>query len=74
MAKKTVTIKKDGYKTVWHNNNLGDVDVDVYQGDKLILEWSYPKIVGKKLESNASFWLDQAILEAKQQQEKKDGQ
>lgn len=65
MAKKEVTLTKDGYKTVWRNGTGGSVDVDVYKNDKLVLEWTYPKMFGRSVADNAAGWLDQAVLQTK---------
>lgn len=67
--KKKITIEKNGYRTVWYNGVPGCINVDVFReksdGYELVLEWRYGKVVGNSIMGNATFWLDQAILQAK---------
>jgi len=63
MAKKSVTLEKDGFKTVWHFHDRQELYVDVYKDKQLIIEWGYPRLSGS-LAINATIWQDQAILQA----------
>jgi hypothetical protein len=67
-----IELTRDGYKTVWRNGPKGDgtIYVDVWHGDKHVMEWAYGKVVGNSVMGNASFWLDQAILQAKHEETK----
>jgi hypothetical protein len=70
MAKKEIEMSKSEYVTYWRNGERGMIDVDVYVGPRSetgepILEWSYPKVVGASILGNASFWLEQAICQAR---------
>ncbi len=67
---KEIQLDKDGYFTYWRNGEDGCVDVDVYLGERAdgnepVIEWGYGKVVGNSILGNASFWLDQAVLQAK---------
>jgi hypothetical protein len=67
---KTIELTRDGFKTVWRNSKTrGMIDVDVFVEGETVpcLEWSYGKVVGNSILGNASFWLDQVILEARHQ-------
>ena len=66
---KEIELKRDEFCTYWRNGDGGCIDVDVYVGErtednKPILEWGYGKVVGNSILGNASFWLEQAILQA----------
>lgn len=63
---KTIELTRDSFRTIWRNGERGMIDVDVYYLDHQTscLEWSYGKVAGASIIGNASFWLDQVILEA----------
>ena len=70
---KEIELNRGGYFTYWRNGEGGCVDVDVYEGERAedkepLIEWSYGKVVGNSILGNASFWLEQAILQAKAEQ------
>jgi len=64
---KTIELTKGDFRTVWRNGERGMIDVNVYHkvNETPCVEWSYPKIAGSSIIGNASFWLDQILLEAK---------
>lgn len=72
MAKKTIELTRDGFRTVWQSGESGMIDVNVYVGNNLnpVLEWSYGKVVGQSILGNASFWFDQVVLEARSEMRK----
>ena len=65
--KKTIETKRNGFRLVWQGGEKGMIDVNVYidPNPAPIIEWSYPKVVGNSIMGNASFWEEQACLEAK---------
>jgi len=67
--KRTITLKNDNFTTIWKNGD-GEVLVDVFKGDALILQWAYPKIPGHGgLAGQSNLWFNQAILQATAEQE-----
>lgn len=71
---KEVSMSKGKYETYWRNGERGMINVDVYVGPRSetnspLIEWSYPKVVGSSILGNASFWLDQAIVQAQGEEE-----
>lgn len=72
MAKRKHEVNYQGYKTLWEMGPKGsnEVHVDVYkktatEGDKLVLEWAFPKIRGNNILGNAAIYLDQVLMYAK---------
>lgn len=77
MAKqRTITLHKDGFRTVWRNGPKGsqEIHVDVFKAApdevlppdaKPVLEWAFPKIGGNALNRNAAIFFEQAIIYAK---------
>lgn len=67
MKKQTLTLEKDGYKTVWEKGPKGSQELycDVFLNEVKVLEWSFPWISGNALNGNAAIFLDQAIIYAK---------
>lgn len=69
-TKKTIKLTKDGYLCVFSFDDDRNIQVEVFNGDKLVMEWVYPKIAGNSLIGNASVWLGQAIIQAKHEETK----
>jgi hypothetical protein len=66
-VKNTIVLEKDGFKTTWsRSEDAGCVDILVEKDEQKVMDWTYPTVRGhKNLAAAASFWLDQAILQAK---------
>ena len=75
--RRELTKIKNGYRTVWRwaeDKSFG-VEVDVYEAQKFdskpIIEWGYGRVPGfNSLAALSMLFLDQAILQAKSEQEK----
>lgn len=72
---KEINLTRNEYQTYWRNGERGMIDVEIYHGPRSetnlpVVEWSYPKVVGSSILGNASFWLDQVMLEIKSQNSK----
>tara|TARA_R110002111_G_scaffold76294_3_gene120878 strand:+ start:647 stop:874 length:228 start_codon:yes stop_codon:yes gene_type:complete len=69
--KNEITLERDGVKFVWRN--AGDeVEVDAFKDGKCVMEWGYPKVVGRGFRSNITHWMDQAEVQAKAEMDKSD--
>jgi len=69
-----VVLKKNGYRTTWYYDpdDRTQINVDVIEiatGEN-VLEWAYGKLFGKNLNGNASFYLDQVIMQVQTEKEK----
>lgn len=76
MAKKrTIELTKDDFRTVWWINDkdkkLIDVDVFYQTEDKPLLQWQFDKAGGNALNGNAAIYLEQVILYAQKELEKR---
>lgn len=63
---KTVKASKDGFDFVFRFDGK-DVLVKGYQDGEEVLDWAYFKApgVGRSLEAQAAFWLEQAAMQAR---------
>lgn len=66
--KKTIELTKDGYRCVFSFDEDRDIQVEVFNGDKLVMDWGYPKVAGNSLIGNAMVWLGQAVIQAKHEE------
>lgn len=62
-----VTLERDGYVTKWKSGPkvTHEIYVDIFRDGAPILEWAFPMIVGNSVMGNATFYLEQAIMYAK---------
>lgn len=73
-GKKTVETKRGGYRFVWYNESIKDrtIGVDVYrEGEgQPFMEWVYARVHGS-LGASITLWSEQALLEARSQDEQR---
>jgi len=56
-----ITTEKDGYRFIWTARRDG-IDCDVYHGDDLITELSYPKLRATSLMEIAGYFQAEALI------------